>query len=317
MEDDFSFHEKFMGASEFISPLSGDLVKIQGLIQSQLIALNGLLADRNSFIFKQTTKDYSSLTKRFLVTLEQYLSSTLVDLFLLVDRIAPLMENYDYDLETFAEDCATTPQDVEQFVQDVKKMVEVHATTVSELSVTSMELSELSGKYTTNSQRAASSSDTAGAVSIGLTVGGVAVGVGAAFFFAPFVAVGTVLVISAGGGGISGLFHYYDKNKSEVYTDAATKLDIAKECSDSFKSPISAIHHKMAATGRGLETIQRKTTHAIDLEKTAKFRLASYKMAQDEAKKIKEACISIRECSLSITEMKSQVAHKAKQIEKA
>ncbi|KAI9232943.1 MAG: hypothetical protein BYD32DRAFT_490847 [Podila humilis] len=298
MEDDFSFHEKFMGASEFISPLSGDLVKIQGLIQSQLIALNGLLADRNSFIFKQTTKDYSSLTKDSLLLL----SST---------------SNYDYDLETFAEDCATTPQDVEQFVQDVKKMVEVHATTVSELSVTSMELSELSGKYTTNSQRAASSSDTAGAVSIGLTVGGVAVGVGAAFFFAPFVAVGTVLVISAGGGGISGLFHYYDKNKSEVYTDAATKLDIAKECSDSFKSPISAIHHKMAATGRGLETIQRKTTHAIDLEKTAKFRLASYKMAQDEAKKIKEACISIRECSLSITEMKSQVAHKAKQIEKA
>ncbi|KAG0299096.1 hypothetical protein BGZ98_010342 [Dissophora globulifera] len=317
MEDDFSFSEKLIGASEFISPLSRDLVKIQELIQSQLKALNGLLADRNSFIFKQITKEYGSLTKRFFVTLEQYLGSTLVELFLWVDRIAPLMENYDYDLEIFEEDCATISQDVERLVQDLKKMLEVHATTVSELSLISMEISELNEKYTINSQRATSSSNTAGNVSIGLAVGGVAAGAGAALLFAPFVAVGAVLVISVGGGGIGGLYHYYDKNKSEAYADAATKLDKAKECSDNFKSSVSVIHDKMSTTRRGLETVQRKTALAIDPERTARFRLASYKMAQREAKKIKEACISIQECSLSITERRSQVAHSAKQIEKA
>ena len=306
-----------LGDNEFISPLSGDLFQIGQLIQSQLMVLQERLADRNSFIIKQTTTEYGKLIERFLVTLEHYLGSTLVDLLRLVDGIRLLMENYDYGLFHFVENFATTPQKVERFVEDAKKTVKEHAETISQLSVTSLALSDLCEKYKTESHRAASSSDKSGTISIALTFGGVAAGVGASFFFAPFIVGGAVLVISGVGGGISGLFHYYDKKKANAFKDAATEVETEKERLDSIQSSIEEVHNEMTTVESALGAVQRKTAIAVNTENERRFRLISYRMAQEEAKKAKEASIRILQFSLSIAEMKSQVAYRTKLIEKS
>ncbi|KAG0050356.1 hypothetical protein BGZ83_004858 [Gryganskiella cystojenkinii] len=303
-------------SSEFIIPhVSQDLIVIQRGLQSQLKSLEELLAQQDFFIFQQTTHQYNALVKKFLDVLQHYIDGTLKDLFQLIEDLQSLVRIYDHGLEVFMHRAGTTIRKVESCLSEVQSLVKEHEETIRDLSTTSQEITDLIKQYQTNTHNHSNVSVTARIVSISLAVTGGVVGAALAAVAAPFAAAGAVALLAGGGGGIGGAIALSDQRKSEIYAEATSKLEIVEGVSHQFKDPIHAIFKKLDRTKRFLVTLKEETEEATDtVRNSVCIRQDSYKVAQEEARKIQTICEVILQHSLAITVLQGQLQGRAQQI---
>ncbi|KAK3842155.1 MAG: hypothetical protein J3R72DRAFT_443788 [Linnemannia gamsii] len=299
-------------ATDFIPPISPDLTAIKDGLHAQLRALQELLTQRNHFIFAQTTHTYDEVLYRFLRTLQEYIDSTLPDLFQLIRNIDDLMGIYDKNLRLFDALIASTIRRIEWCTEQVKNLLSQHDKTISALSSTALEIAELTEDYKDKADGFSLGARQAGIASAGLSITGIAVGAILAPIVAPFAALGTVVCVSVGGGGISYVVSIVDCQLSGIYAKAATDLNRIQKCSDVFQAPIVEIYSKLSLNDRHLKTL---VNHSLDVGIVNNpGRQESYVAAQDEAKKIKKACSEINDLALSIAVLKGKLSYRLRHI---
>lgn len=119
------------------------LSNIRDKLQDQFQGLKELLAERNHFSFQQAASEHHELVSESLRVLQEYLESTLKDLFRIIDHISVLVGDYGQDLETFLEDLDSTLQDVQRCIEEALLLVKQHGQTIQDPSVTSLNINYL------------------------------------------------------------------------------------------------------------------------------------------------------------------------------
>ncbi|KAK5823636.1 hypothetical protein F5H01DRAFT_334899 [Linnemannia elongata] len=301
-------------APDLIPHISPELAAIKDVLHDQLQGLEELLAQRNFFIFQQTTRQYDRVVRNFLRILQQYINVTLTDLFRFIDNVSDLTRIYNQDLETFVYHSTSTLRKVQSCIEEVKAVVGQHAQTIHDLSETASEITDLIQQYEDDANSHSNGAVTARLVSAGLAVTGVAAGAGFAAVVTPFVGIGALFLVSAGGGGISRLISEYDSRKSKIYTEATTKLIRVQGCNNEFQAPIFAIYTKLENNQRLLRNLKQDTSDAATINSPESIRQKSYESAKEEARNIMEVCDQIRGYALAITILKGKLTHRVRQI---
>ncbi|KAG0300101.1 hypothetical protein BGZ98_009492 [Dissophora globulifera] len=284
-------------APDLIPDLMPELTAIHEGLRAQLEGLGELLAERNMFIYQKTVQQYGPLVSGFLDILRQYLNNTLVDLFQVVDNISILMRSYEQPLGSFAHHSAFIIQSIESRIGEVQALVSQHSQTIEDLSDIATEVATLVEEYEGKAYSHSSSSLRANLISLGLNLAVIpasAVAGGLATTVAPFsVVVGTICVVAGGGGLVSSLFSFYDRQKSKIYADATIKLNTIQKCGEGFQAPIARICVKLGESKLSLQHLQTLTSNATTGYNTADSNTTHiyqepYEAAQKEALKINE-----------------------------
>ncbi|KAG0315506.1 hypothetical protein BGZ99_007425 [Dissophora globulifera] len=253
------------------------------------------------FIYQKTVQQYGPLVSGFLDILQQYLNNTLVDLFQVVDNISILMRSYEQPLGSFAHHSAFIIQSIESRIGEVQALVSQHSQTIEDLSDIATEVATLVEEYEGKAYSHSSSSVRAILISLGLNLAAIpasAAAGGLATAVAPFsVVAGTICVVAGGGGLVSSLFSFYDRQKSKIYAEASIKLTIIQKCGEGFQAPIARICVKLKESKLYLQHLQTLTSNATTGYNTADSNTThthiyqeAYEAAQLEAVKINEMC---------------------------
>ncbi|KAG0307346.1 hypothetical protein BGZ97_000428 [Linnemannia gamsii] len=296
---------------DLIPPISTDLTAIKDGLQIQLQGLEELLVQRNLFIFKQTTQKYNKLLGKFLLNLQQYVDSTLVDLFRFIEDLSLLMMIYDKGLEEFTARAASTSQRIESSLIQLQAMIDQHSNTLSALSKTAIEMSDLTQEYALEAKDHSKGALHAKLASTGLAITGFAASACLAVL-APVAAISTLFVVAGGGGGISGAISLFDSHKSDIYVDATTKLNQLQKCNNDFKTPIGNICAKLGDSKVSLRHLKEESKLAG--EDNNDWRAESYATAKQEAENIKKQCNEIQTIAVAILDLKGKITYRVGQI---
>lgn len=249
------------------------------------------LAQRNHFIFQQTTRQYKRVVKKFVGILQQYINVTLTDLFCFIDNVSDLMRIYNQDYKAFLDDSTSTIQKVQSCIEEVKVVVDQHDQTIQDLAQTDSEITDLIKWYEKNANSHSSGTVRVQLVSTGLAITGVAAGAGFAAVTTPFVGIGALCLMS--GGGISHIISRYDEHKSKIYAMATIKLSEVQGYNNEFQAPIQTIYLKLWNNQRFLEYLQQDTSKVATIDSPEDKRQSSYSSAQGEAQNIIVVCNQI------------------------
>lgn len=110
--------------TDLIPYISAELRALKNGLNVQLRGLETFLAQRNLFIFQQTTREYDSLFHNFLRILQQFVDGTLIDLFRFINNVEDLMRDYEQDLEAFVHHSPSTIRNIQSCIKDLKALAD-------------------------------------------------------------------------------------------------------------------------------------------------------------------------------------------------
>ncbi|KAF9114623.1 hypothetical protein BGX27_010288 [Mortierella sp. AM989] len=297
--------------TDFIPELSPELNDIKDGLLFQLQGLAKFLAERNTFIFSRDgAREYGALVKDFLIILQTYIDTTLVDLLRMVGDLSSLMGEYNKPFDRFIHYSGLVSRRMESSIKEVQRITDDHRTTIENLGSTALRISDLIEQYKTTADNLSYDSAKAMIISIGVGVSGLAAKSALVVAFPPAAAFSAVALISSG----SGFVALYDKFKSEIYNNASKQLGVVDGCNKDFQSPISNIYAKLHKTQQHLTNLKYENIKVAMADDPEDMRKESYIDAQEEAKKIKSVCEEIRECATKISILKGKVVERLKQV---
>ncbi|KAG0050352.1 hypothetical protein BGZ83_004854 [Gryganskiella cystojenkinii] len=305
--------DAYLDSKGLIPHLVPTLSKLKSQLQTQLQRLEGTLAEQNHFIFQRTVGDRRDSVVSFLHVLQQYLDSTLKDLFCLIDHISEFLEDYRRDEEAFFDDLDSTRQGLNLCIDDVRSLVARHGQTIRDLSNTSSKINELLQEYWIDTNSPSEGYAKGCLFSPSMALAGAYSFVGHAIKSAVRASPETNVATDLRG---TNQGADYSKNGPRMTNDTFdANPGVIQVADHDFQKLINFILKKMERTERFLAELQSTSSTPDSLEGPKTIRPGSYEAAQLEAKTILNICAQIQQYRLVVAGLKGQLSYRTKQVE--
>ncbi|KAG0263388.1 hypothetical protein DFQ27_001781 [Actinomortierella ambigua] len=297
-----------------LSPhLSKELQSIQDDLQAQLKGLEVFLADRDRILYLHTAEQSRELKTRFVGIIQQYLSTTLPDLFRFMDQVDQLTKLYDGPYETFIWNTSSTIRKVELCMKFCKSHEDQHRSVNQKLSGWCHEIADRIQMYRAAGGQRSKGSKVAKFATLTLVVGGLTGGAVVAIVVSPLVAIGTFAACGTGGVFSAALAMFGDQ-ESEICQKACFKLSTMIVCHRELQSSINIVADKLDNCRCWLQSLRDCTEKIADVHRAEGSRREAYRTAQQEIRNIKTACEGIHRGALRLSIMSSQVRAEIRQL---